>query len=301
MGQALDIKHDAPKRIVYTIALGKPKFAECALGLGRSLRLIGDTTRRVVITDMPSYPWDRCFDEVLTPKDPLEWVFYTKLTALERTDADQILFIDGDTLAFKRLGPIFDYCAGKGFAVQGKQIRTGYWYGQVEEHLTRHQIDTLPQFNGGMIYYERSSAVSDFIEVVRGNGRKSTELGFIYDSPIVIDEPNISLAMAQTGFGHLIPDEMDFSNSATGLVGSLNMDVRSGTCKFICRRYDVRLVEPYLFHASRYINFLIYWRQLDRLKQLDRYELTHSAGYMSPLHKLARSVQRRVLKLAGRL
>jgi hypothetical protein len=289
------------RRIVYTLAVGKRKFAECALGLGRSLKLIGDTTHRVVVTDQLDHPWDRCFDEVLAPQDPLEWIFFSKLTALERTDADQVLFIDGDCLAFKRLDPIFDYCQGKGLAVQGQRVTSGEWYGDVPTHLQRHGVDFLPQFNGGMIYYERTPECQAFIQTCYDYGRRAKELGFQRDDPLIPDEPCIALAMAQTGQGHLIPDTMDFQNSATGLVGKLRLDVMRNECGFLCRRYDLRYVEPTIFHASRYLNFLIYWRQLDRLAWLDRYEVEHDFGYMSGGHKLRRSIEKRILKMQGRL
>ncbi len=286
-----------PKRIVFTVAVGKPKFAECALGLGRSLRLIGDRTRRVVVTDLPDYPWTRYFDDVLPPDERSDSVYLSKLTALNRTDADQVLFLDADCLAFKRLDPIFTACEGLGFAVQGRYVSAGNWYGSVPQHLTNHSIAAMPQFNGGLIYYERSAETSEFIKVVQAYGRQWDQLGFVWDGMNVADEPCISLAMAKSGFGTLLPDESDFTNSATGLVGKLRMDVRTGTCKFLCRRYELRLAEPYVFHASRYINFLVYWRQLDRLKALEAYEDKHGPGYMPPLHKLGRSIQRRIIKL----
>ncbi|CAN5427505.1 hypothetical protein BH11ARM1_BH11ARM1_13370 [soil metagenome] len=289
------------KRIVYTLAVGKPKFAECALGLGRSLRLIGDTTRRIVVTDQLDHPWKNSFDEVISPTDPLDWIFFSKLTALKRTDADQVLFIDADSLAFRRLDEIFDYCEGKGLCVQGKSITEGEWYGSVPEHLRKHSISSLPQFNGGLIYYERTPECEPFIETCYDYGRRAKELGFQRDDPLIPDEPCISLAMAETGKGHLIPDEMDFSNSAMGLIGKLHMDVRTGTCDYVCRRYDVRHVRPYVFHASRYIYFNIYWKQLARLEALEKFEHSHTYGYMSPLAKFRRSIEKRMLKAKGKL
>ena len=289
------------KRIVYTLAVGKRKFAECALGLGRSLKLIGDTTRRVVVTDQLDHPWERCYDEVLAPEDPIEWIFYSKLTALRRTDADQVLFIDSDSLVFRRLDPIFDYCQGMGFAVQGELVNSGDWYGRVEGHLKRHNITALPKFNGGMIYYERTPECAAFIDTCFEYGRRLDGLGFDWHEKLITDEPCIALAMAQSGTGHLIPDGMDFQNSATGLIGPLRLDVRTNACQFACRRFDVRVIRPYIFHASRYINFQIYWRQLRTLAKLERYEQRHGFGYMTPAHKLRRSIEKRILRLQGRL
>lgn len=293
------------KRIVYTIAIGKPKFAECALGLGRSLKLIGDTTRRVIVTDQPDYPWLSCFDEVLTPQDPFEWTLMSKLNALDRTDADQVLFIDCDSLVFKRLAPIFDTCSGRGLCVQGRMASSGTWYGEVADHLAKHGVDAMPQFNGGLIYYERTARCQSLIESCWAEGRKSKESGFLYDSPLIPEEPYVSLAMARDGFRegacYLVPDEMDYTSTATGLIGKLVLDVMRNRCSFVCRRFNVRHVEPYVFHAARYINFAVYWKQLDRLAWLDRYEAEHEFGYMSPWQKFERSVNRRYLKYIRRV
>jgi hypothetical protein len=289
------------KRIVYTLAMGADKFQRCALGLGRSLRLIGDTTHRVVVTDKPDYPWKPAFDEVLATTVAKEWVFLSKLTALERTDADQVLFVDADSLAFQRLDPIFDYCSGKGLCVQGEQITTGNWYGSVERHIERLGVDSIPQFNGGMIYYERGSESEDLIKLSWEYGRRCTELGIGRDDPLVPDEPCISLAMAQSGRGHLIPDHMDFTNTGVGLIGPLHMDVLTNTCEFVCRRYSVRFVRPYIFHAARAINFNIYWRQLAALERLEEFEKSHNYGYMSTGARLRRSIEKRYLKLTGKI
>ncbi|RYG47423.1 hypothetical protein EON79_07400 [bacterium] len=283
------------KRIVYTMALGRPKFAECALGLARSLRLIGDNTPRVVITDLPNYPWDRYFDEVLTPTEPAGMVYYAKLTALERTDADQVLWLDGDMLAFRRLDDIFDACKGKGFAVQGTEIQDGEWYGSVPDHLARLGIPSLPRFNGGLMYYERTPETLRLIARAKA-AMAENSLGFPEYRGGVPDEPVVAALMRQEGVGHLFPESADFHNSATGLIGPLRLDVLKNECSFVCRRDEVRFVRPYLFHASRYINYTVYWRQLGALEKLERYEDRHGYGWLSPGQKLRRSVERRYLK-----
>jgi hypothetical protein len=288
------------KRIVYTLAVGKPKFAEMAMGLGRSLSLIGDDTERVIVTDQKGYDWSRYFQQVLEPKDPIEWIFFSKLTALDRTDADQVLFLDADSLAFKKLGPIFDYCQGKGFAVQGIMQSQGAWYGDIKEHCRKHGVSELPRFNGGLIYYERGAEPERFIQSCYDYGRRTVELGFQRDDPLIPDEPCIALAMMQQGYGHLIPEEANFTNTAVGLVGKLRMDIEKAECRYVCRRYHMRYVEPYVFHAARYGSYLVYWRQLDKLKKLEQYADAHGYGYMSAVQKLQRSIQRRWLKYVAR-
>ena len=290
-----------PNRIVLTIAVGKEKHRQAALGLGRSLRLIGDATRRVVITDHPELNWSPAFDEVIPWQGEIKWIFFEKLSGLLLTTADQVLFLDADMLVFKRLDPIFDRAAGGGLGVQGRWVSTGDWYGDIAEHCRRHQVDALPQFNGGMIYYERTPECAAFIDTIWDYGRRSIELGFSRDDILIPDEPCIALAIAQTRRGQVFPDEVNFQSSATGLIGRLRMDVRKNECNFLSRSFDVKFVEPYIFHASRYMNFRIYWRQLKWLEQLEKYEKRHKFGYMPPWHKLQRSVERRWLKLLGKL
>jgi hypothetical protein len=281
--------------------MGRPKFAECALGLGRSLKLVGDSTKRVLLTDIKDPRFQSCFDEVIPCDDPLPWVFFSKLTFLDRTDADAVLFIDSDSLAFKKLDPIFERCAGTKFAVCGRRRTSGAWWGKdIAEHCRSLGIEAMPQFNGGFIYYERTPETQAFIQQVRQTMEQAKEIGFWQGGGIVPDEPCISLLLERTGFGTLLPDTIDFQNSATGLIGKLHMDVRTGACEFLTRNYEVRMVKPYIFHASRYMNFLVYWKQLDALERLENYQNSHPYGYMSPFQKFQRSFEKRLLKYVYR-
>jgi len=65
-----------------------------------------------------------------------------------------------------------------------------------------------------------------------------------------------------------VPDATDFMSTGVGLIGPLRLDVRAGVCEYLCRRERVRYIRPYVFHASRYSNFLVYWRELARLRRL---------------------------------
>lgn len=258
------------------------------------------------MTDQPSFPWDRSFDEVLLPTEPFQRTMLSKLTGLDRTDADQVLFIDCDCLVFKRLDPIFDYCDGKGLCVQGVNVQEGEWYGNVKDHLARHGVSSMPKFNGGLIYYERTANCKEMIKAVYREGNLPGESGFLYDSPLIPEEPYVSIAIAKAGLdregnAHLIPQNMDFTNSATGLIGKLELDVMRNRCSFVCNQFTVRQVQPTVFHASRYINYTGYWKQLDRLEWLERYESSYGLGYMSPWQRLQRSVQRRYLKYIKRV
>lgn len=287
---------------MYTVARGKPKFAEMALGLGRSLKLIGDQNRRVLVTDFEGYNWHRYYDEVLPVSG--ERSALDKLTGLERTDADQVLAIDVDMLAFKRLDAIFEYCAGQPFAVQGHWETEGVFHGlSVPEILSKHQLERMPRFNGGMAYYERGDEFNDLLEAMRFAESNYDTFGFqpFGRGQHASEEVCMLLAMIKLKqFDYLIPPELHFQHSAAGLVGKLHLDVLKNECRFIAHQRHSEYIQPHLFHAWRYKDFLVYWRQLDRLQSLAEYEERHPTMYIPRWLKFSRSIQRRILKLKNR-
>jgi hypothetical protein len=287
------------KRIVFTVATGQPKYAEQALGLARSLKLIGDTTTRVVMTDLSHDAWDRNFDLVIPPPKAIS-TYMLKLAALEATDADEILFIDSDSIVFKRLSPIFDYCAAADFAVQGRWISKGHWYGMMEDILPPLGISAMPRFNGGMMFYRRSEGTRRLIEEAIRAAEDYASTGLDHFRGTVPDEPCVALGMVRASVGTLIPDTEDFMNTPVGLIGRLDCDVMRNRCRFIKHSmHDLRVMEPTILHAGKYVNNAIYWKQLARLAWLERYEDAHPYGYMSPGQKLRRSLEKRLLKARG--
>jgi hypothetical protein len=282
-------------RIVFTVARGRPKYGRMAMALARSLDLIGDTTPRAVLTDLDGFDWTRRFAQVLKPKGPRSAL--DKLVALEDTDADHVLSIDSDSLAFRRLEPIFEALRGKPFVVVGHRSAEGLWHGADRAAICRERgVESLPAFNGGLIYYERHPDAQALIARAREIEGAFDTTGFERFRGGASEEVCVALAMVETGLGEIVPDETEFMNTAVGLIGPLRMNVLEGECSFVCRRHAVRRVRPFVFHAARYVNFVSYWKQVECLEWLERYEDRHPPGYMSPWQKLERSVQRRYLR-----
>lgn len=272
------------------------------MGLGRSLSLIGDPTPRAILTDIEGPDWERYFQVVIRRSVPPDETFWTKFYALDYTDAQRILFIDSDCLAFKRLDPIFKAFEGAPIGVQGILATAGSWYDKpVRDVCVEEAVPYLPKFNGGLLYYERGDEIRQVVAEARAIGDRFDEIGWrrfsgAHAKGAIPEEPCIGLAIAKTGFGRVISDKANFQNSGVGLVGRLHLNVLRNQCHYLCRRYDLEYVEPYIFHAHFYSKFLVYWRQLDALAKLERYEDRHPFGYMSPMHKLNRSFQRRWLR-----
>jgi hypothetical protein len=131
-------------------------------------------------------------------------------------------------------------------------------------------------------------------------GREAEKLGMKRDDPLVPDEPVISLAMAKSGYGHVIPEELGFMTTGLGLVGKLRLDVLEGVCGMVCRRERMLRIEPIVFHASLFASFRVYWRELAKLKALEETEDRTQPGFRSTGLKWRRSIERRLIWLQRR-
>lgn len=289
-------------RAILTVATGAERYADMAIGLARSLQLIGDNTKRIIITDNLNRDWKRYFDLVLPPDGRRDSPFFAKYTALERTDFDQVLFIDSDCLAFKRLDTVFDLCSGSSVAVQGRWETDGIWYERsIKEVCQEFHIEKLPRLNSGVVYYERGPTFEKVLEFMRQVAVDYRKLGFEIFRNQVPDEPCLSLAMAKTGIGMVLPQSLNLNESGVGLIGKLHLDVLTSTCRFISGNPEVRFVEPYVFHAHYFSKLRVYWNELEKLEKLERRRDLHGARYMSRGLRLRRSIEKRYLKLIGKL
>lgn len=256
------------KRAIFTVATGAPRYAEMALGLARSLSLVGDRTPRYVLSDHNDPRLARWFEAVLPPEDDGGLTFLRKLDGLRRTEADAVLFLDSDSIAFRCTDEIFRVCEGRKFAVQGEVRTQGHWYGELSKILPRYGLSGIQRFNGGLIYYERDPEVESLFEKARSLARAYDETGLERFRGQVPDEPCISLAMSLTGVGQLLPNELDLMNTPVGLIGRLEMSVRTGKCAFLKRGNRVMHHRPAILHAAKYVNNIAYWRELRELERI---------------------------------
>jgi hypothetical protein len=290
------------KRIILTVATGPDKYGEMAMGLGRSLSLIQDDTPRAVITDNPNFEWKRYFDHVIPPMDDgTGSPYFMKFSGLECTDADEILFIDADCLVFKRVAPLFEMARGSGVCVSGRWVSDGVWYEKSIADLCQELgVSQFPRFNTGVLWYERSDAGKRVIEATRKALADYDRLGFEKLRGKPSDEPCLAVAMAKTGIGKVLPLSVGMNESGVGLIGKLDLNVLTATCKFITGNPHVRLVEPYVFHAHYFAKLGIYWRELQKLKDLEERRDRLGPRYMSRSWRIQRSIRKRWLRLLGK-
>jgi len=95
------------RRAILTMAHGSSENGEMAMGLARSLSLIGDSTIRIVLTDLEDQNWARYFDHVI----PVESSGLISGSAVW-DEINQLIVVPPNALAFRRLDALFDALAG---------------------------------------------------------------------------------------------------------------------------------------------------------------------------------------------
>lgn len=289
------------KRIVLSFATGASQYRTMAKALGLSLRLHGSQAKRVLMTDQPGDPELQATWDQLIPPTPGYSHWFLKLSALEATDADQILFIDGDSLAVGNVDPIFDQLAGSDFAVQGRWERDpGDWYGNFRAAMDRVGVDQAPKFSGGFLYYENTDRARALLQEINQLKESYDDLGLRRNGGHVVDEVCISLAMAKTQIGRVVPDSANYSLTPWRRNGRLNLDVLRGECSFFRSMPEPEIARPLLYHSARAKWDLDYWRQVRVLIRLLRnprtpfMEQTPSARIRQKLARVAVEVYRKL-------
>lgn len=278
------------KRVIYTFATGDRVYKTMAKGLALSLELNDSKTPRLLMTDGQDPDLAALYHEVIPPNEKYpHW--FSKLAALEMSDADAVMFIDGDCLAVRNVDELFEKLKGHPFAVQGEWVEETNWYGDFAAARAKEGVVTSPTFSGGWIYYERCDAAKQLIAKIMEYADRYDELGLIRNGGKVVDEVCISLAMAKTGIGTAFPNSADFSVSTWYKMDRVHLDVLKGECTFIEAKYKPILCRPYIYHSAMARWDLRYWIQLRRLFKLYR----DYPGWPRRPDKLPAKVHRRLM------
>jgi len=284
---------------MYCVARGGAQYAEMALGLARSLRLIDDKTPRVIATDITDVPWERYFDQVVYldyPRSALD-----KLLAFQHIDAERVLALDVDMLAFRRLDDIFAAGLGRPFVVQGFWETTGTFHRKsVDQILAQypHLNGAFPRFNGGMIYYERGEGYDRILSACREAEANYDALGFErFRGGKPSEEVCIFDAMMRLRYVEMFPMETQFQHAMAGALNRPTIDILKNDCHAVCHSRDgIHFIRPYLLHTWRYKDYLVYWNQLRALRKLEERAQGRPTEYVTRWGKLRRSIERRIIR-----
>lgn len=279
------------KRVIYTFATGHPKYKTMVKALALSLDLHGSQTTRLLMTDEPTNPeLCRLYNEIIAP-NPKYPHWFSKLAALEMSDADAVMFVDGDTLALQNADALFDRLQGIPFAVQGDLSAEDTWYGNFGKARRSLGIDKAPTFIGGWLYYERCPETEQLISEIMALADRYDELGPDRNAGYVVDEICISLAMAKLGIGQVLPPNSDISVSTHYKMGTVKLDVLKGECAFVEAKYKPLVCRPVFYHSAMSRYDLRYWVQAHRVLRLFK----RFPGWPKPKDSILVKVWRRVV------
>jgi hypothetical protein len=248
-----------------------------AKALALSLELNFCTVPKVVVTDIDDPELRRLYDVVLPPPQGFEH-WFIKLCALEHTDFERVLFIDGDSLALRPIEPVLDAMRGSDFAVQGTWLADVKWYGDMTSAMRKRGLAQVPVFSGGFLYYERTDRAREVIARTMALAKDYDSLGLERNRGKVVDEVCIALAMAESGIGRAFPDSFQFSRTPYGLQTRVHLDVLRGECSFVKGDDPPRLIRPVVYHSAHAAWDLNYWREVKRIMKVGRVRLGRSGG-----------------------
>ncbi len=257
------------KRLILTFATGKEQYRTMAKGLAASLDLHWSTAPRGIVTDSDDPELGELFEHLIPkPEGFNHW--FIKLCGLQATEADHILFIDGDCLAVRNVDSIFDDLRGSDFAVQGGYITSGHWYGDITVPMKKLGVSKVPKFSGGFLYYERTHRGQQLIERIMELAADYDSLGLSRNHGHIVDEVCIALAMEELGIGLVVPDSRDYSTTPWGARTPVHLDVVAGECSFVKGSNPPRTRQPAIYHSGMAATDPVYWRELKRVLDIRR-------------------------------
>jgi hypothetical protein len=258
----------SPARGVITLAYGHKRFIEQARSLGHSLQLHAPALPRTLVTDSTDPQITKLFTNVIPYRPEYGSGVRQKLYLDQYSPYDETLFIDSDCLVLGNLDSFWAAFRGQFFAVPGfRHLKKGETdpFFNVDDALQRFNLSSIPKFNGGTYYFDRSPEAQEFFKTARHllENAKSFGLGeFRRNGPA--DETLYSLAMAIHGIG---PTWMGAGGMWTPVNyrGKLSLDAIAGSCSF---EKEGRRLSPEIVHfPGDYLYAFPYARERARLKK----------------------------------
>jgi hypothetical protein len=233
---------------IFTAAIGK-KYVHQAKYLAYSCMLHAPHAARAVVTDRPE-ALSPYFDHVI-PYDPGLGQPFALKTALDKLSPfDETLYADADSLLVNNVSPLWEYLDRRSMAYEGRTIRSGTWYFNVEKVLEKTGLPWIPQFNSGFFLFKRddiSARVFETASALMKSAEKNDDWGIgFFRGTMLPDEPFLALALAKENIPPLDHSEERGRFSRT-LIGAKNIRINSvrGYAFFI--KKGVR-VNPLIVH-----------------------------------------------------
>lgn len=254
-----------------TVAFGIEKYIRMGKALARSMRRYSLKSPLAVVTDSDDPELRELFDIIIPLNPDFGKGVAQKLHLDLYSPFAKTLFIDSDCLLYGNPEELWDiYRDADGFGVIGYQYidatGTHYSVGDISQFLARYGVERLPNFNGGIYYFDSSPTAVGVFEKSRQIYAERENSGLLsFKTSPVNDEPVIGLAMEMCGIPILPWDNALAMSTALGsLAGELRIDVLRGVSRFMKNGIDI---EPLVIHYNvECQDYFIYRRELYRLE-----------------------------------
>ena len=231
-GDAARTRRADTARGVITVAFGSGRYVRLAKALARSLELHAPHLPRAIVTDSDDRELRALYDHCL-PYQP-EWGlgFEYKFYLNDYSPFRQTLYLDCDCLVVRDIDHVWETFTGVPFGVEGRQVSTGRFEGDVASMCRRLGVDSIPRFNGGMYYFDDSDRARAVFHTARELMARYDELGL---DPMArgfsSDEPVVAMALATHGI-RAVDDHGQTMRTPIGIRGPLDIDILRGYCRF---------------------------------------------------------------------
>jgi len=224
------------KKLVLTIATGKPIYIQMAVNLARSFKLWhkDSSIKFAIATDQKSLIPTDLADIQIIELEPNQYGqgFSPKLHLDKISSADRTLFIDADCLCVGSLESVFERFTGHPVSVIGGIISEGEWFGNITSVCKQFNLQSLPKFNGGVYYFEKGEISDRVYQTARELEPQYDEIGLVRLRNRPNDELLMAIAMA-THHQTPIPDDGSIMGDPQCCQGSLSIDVLRGKSRLI--------------------------------------------------------------------
>lgn len=284
-------------RGVLTLALGHPRYRRMAVALAQSIRLRDPSCHLSVVTDRADSVIHKSYDQVIAMNPSFgSNGFVQKLHLDHYSPYECTLFIDADCLAFQSIEGVWRHFEKESsFGVTGYSYLncsgTHYAVPDLARAMDRLHLTRFPEFNSGMLCFDRSEAAMRVFQTARRLSRDS--LHELCHANAMNDEPFFSAAIELCGIDML--PWSDIIMTVMGRVHGLEtINVLTGQSAF--EKNDT-LVHPSIIHFHQAAQrCYIYQREILRLR-------LHNRGLPSQLapslargavaaHKSARAIHK---------
>ena len=185
-----------------TMATGNDNYYRIARNLLRSYRYFSANPMPFSLICDRKGPLTEAFDDVIILNEPT-YSYLDKLKLPEYVPYDETIFVDADCLAYRDLNDFWEaFEGGTDFSVFGTDYPTDWpwaWFKCADVGEFASQIQTIPDFIGGVYFFRKSEQLITFSETCNYILDNYQRFRFRQFSEPA-DEPVFALAMAIHGY-----------------------------------------------------------------------------------------------------